>query len=108
VPQPHVARLLNDAPGFAGRLEFGAATNLVSEGAGTVVLSVLRFGGTNGTVTLQVAPVPWWIPYSQDFQFAPPNLTFAPGQTSNAFVVTISDDLELEALWTLYELKDSN
>jgi len=106
VPQSHVARVLNDAPGICGDLEFWRATNLVSEGR--VRWSFSGAASEEPTqLSLSKCAGACWIPYSQDFH-ATTNLTFAPGQTSNAFIATIMMILSWRPCGRYTSLKDSN
>src|SRR5262249_10007794 len=91
----------NDAQG-KGQFQFSAAGYSVNENAGTVTITVLRTGGSAGTATVQYATydipdaaAPAWAP--GDYRPASGKLTFAPGETSKTFTVTILNDNLVEA-----------
>ena len=79
-----------------GYLQFTTTAWSVGEAGGTIQLTVTRMGGSAGTVTVQCATINGTATAGADFTSIASNLSFAPGETSKSFVVTINDDVLLE------------
>jgi hypothetical protein len=73
----------------AAVLQFSSASYSVSESAIHAVITVLRTGDTSGTVTVNYATSDGTATADRDYLAASGPLTFAPGQTSQTFQVTI-------------------
>ncbi len=89
--------------GQPGTLQFSSATYSVGEGGGTVTLTVNRTGGTTGAVTVDyslgggTATGGASCGGSVDYVNTGGTVSFANGETSKAFNVTICDDAFVEA-----------
>ncbi len=90
-PDATVTIVDNDSP---GTLQFSAPTFTVHENGGTAVLTVSRARASEfqGTVTVDYAVSSGTAVLGQDFTSATGTLTFAPGETSKTFTVSIVDD----------------
>ena len=88
----HVMRVLSGEASFPGWFEFTSPLYQVDEGAGNVVVPVCRYGGTTGAVTVHYEAQSGSATAWSDFIPQSGALSFAPGQTSNYFVVPILDD----------------
>jgi len=75
-----------------GTLQFGAALYSVPETAGTAVLSVIRTGGSLGTVTVPYQTVAVNATPGLDFVATAGTLTFASGQTAGTIRVPVLAD----------------
>ena len=86
--------IIDDDVVLPGVLELSAATANVDEDAGTVVLSVVRNGGSDGEVTVQYTTnsIVDGAVAGSDYNAASGQLTFADGETAKNIVVTILDD----------------
>jgi uncharacterized protein (UPF0548 family) len=74
-----------------GSLQFSAATFSAAEG-GSATITVTRTGGSDGTVTVQVATSGGNATAGADFIDAAQTLTFADGETSRSFTIPIRTD----------------
>jgi Calx-beta domain len=75
-----------------GSLQFSAMAYSVNESAGMATVAVVRVGGTNGTVTVNYATSNGTAISPTDYIAASGTLTFATGQTSAVFTVSIVND----------------
>lgn len=78
-------------------LAFPSANYTVSESAGSIDITVVRTDGTNGVLTVNFATSNGTATASTDYVATNGVLTFAEGQTTNAFNIVILDDLILES-----------
>ncbi|MDB5386973.1 MAG: hypothetical protein JWM11_2619 [Planctomycetaceae bacterium] len=92
----------NDVAQPKGQLQFSAANYSVSEGDGTVSITVTRTNGSAGSVSVQYRtfdmstnPNPAW--GEGDYHSTSGKLTFAAGETSKTFTVRIIDDTQVES-----------
>lgn len=92
----------NDVTQSNGQFQLGSAGYSVNENAGTVTITVLRIDSSAGTATVQystydlpTAAAPAW--GQGDYRVTSGKLTFAPGETSKTFTVTILNDKLIEA-----------
>ena len=85
----------------AGNLTFNQPAYAVSEGAGTIVITVLRTNGTTGVVTAGYLTSPGTATAGADYTSAAGLLTFADGQSSQTITITIANDSEVEGDETL-------
>jgi uncharacterized repeat protein (TIGR01451 family) len=76
-----------------GMLALSAASFSVSEGAGSVTITVNRTGGTDCSVTVDFATSNGTASAGLDYSATSGTLTFGPGVTSQTFVVPITDDI---------------
>jgi Domain of unknown function (DUF4394)/Calx-beta domain/Domain of unknown function (DUF4214) len=75
-----------------GSFAFSAATASVSEGAGSVQITVNRIGDTTGAASIDFASSDGTAEQRSDYNIAIGTLTFAPGETSKTFNIFITDD----------------
>ena len=74
-----------------GSLQFAAPGYSVNENAGSVTVTVNRVGGTAGSTSVDYSYSTLATP-GTDFSLTPGTLTFADGETSKTFTVTILND----------------
>jgi uncharacterized delta-60 repeat protein len=86
--------ILNDDSGVG----FSSAAYTINEGVvgGTVLISVVRTGATNGTATVDYTTASGTATAGQDFSTRSGTLTFAPGVTLQTFNVPIAEDQLIE------------
>ena len=82
-------------------IQFGAATYSVNENAGTLSVTLTRTSGLSESAWVEVIAVirtgqSDWATIDQDFQAPRTTLTFAPGETSKTYTVSILDDRIIE------------
>jgi ELWxxDGT repeat protein len=75
-----------------GQIQFGAAVYTVFEDGGSVTITVVRTGGSDGTSTIGYTTRNGTALAGTDYQAASGTLVFNAGDTSKSFVVTILDD----------------
>ena len=75
-----------------GSFQFNAPTYVVNERGGNTLVTVLRNGSTNGTVTVHYATANNTAVSGINFVATNGTLTFAAGQTAASFAVQIQDD----------------
>ncbi len=75
-----------------GQLEFSASSYSIAEDAGSVVLTVYRAGGSDGTVTVDYSTGDGTAQAGLDYEEKSGTLAFSPGVVSQTFSVNISDD----------------
>jgi uncharacterized delta-60 repeat protein len=75
-----------------GALQFSSANFSVSENAGTATITVNRVGGSAGSTTVTYSAFGNTATPGSDFTLTPGTLTFADGETSKSFDVTIVND----------------
>jgi hypothetical protein len=86
----------DDAQPQPGQLRFSATGYSVNEGTAIASISVLRTGGSDGTVTVNYATSNGSATAGADYSAASGTLSFAPGVTSRAFSVPIINDATYE------------
>jgi hypothetical protein len=94
-PAGEVVLNINENDG-AQVVEFVKGAYSVLETAPKVVLSVVRKGGTAGTVTVDYATVDGSATQPADYTLTSGTLTFAPGQATKTVAVPILDDTDTE------------
>ena len=82
----------DDPPPPAGSLQFSAAAFSVAEGGASVTVSVMRSGGSAGTVTVDYASADGSATAGSDYTATAGTLDFVDGVTSQSFSVAILDD----------------
>jgi len=83
----------NEASAFgSGSFVFSRASYQVTEGEGTVLLTVNRLGGTKNTVTVSYTTTNGTAISSQDYTITNGTLTFEPNESSKTFSIPISTD----------------
>jgi glucose/arabinose dehydrogenase len=75
-----------------GTLAFNAAAYTVSENGGTIQVTVTRTGGTSGAATVNYATGNGTASAGSDYTAASGTLSFAAGETSKSFNITIIND----------------
>ena len=84
-----------------GTLAFSKAADSVNEDAGTITITVVRTGGSDGIVTVNYATSNGTAEDGQDYTGDSGTLTFADGQASAEIVLQITDDIDIESNETL-------
>ncbi|MDQ6808019.1 MAG: hypothetical protein M3Z64_01115 [Verrucomicrobiota bacterium] len=80
----------------ASTFQFSSATYLVNEGAGSVVITVVRSGGLQLVASVNYATSDGTAVAGSDYTSASGTLTFNSGETSKTFTVPITDDAFVE------------
>jgi len=96
-----VSILENDAPPQAGSLQFSGANYSVAEDAGSALITVTRTGGSAGAVAVDYASADGSATAGSDYSASGGTLSFAGGEVSRSFNVTILDDQAFEGDETL-------
>lgn len=81
--------------------QFSAANYTVNENAGTVVINVTRTGDTSGAVSVNYATSDGTAQQRLDYLATTGTLSFAAGETSKTFTVSIIDDAYVEGNETI-------
>lgn len=84
-----------------GTLAFSQATASVNEDDGTLTITVVRTGGSDGTVTVNYATSNGSATAGDDYTANSGTLTFADGETSKDIELQIIDDISIESNETL-------
>ena len=84
-----------------GTLAFSQATASVNEDDGTLTVTVVRTGGSDGTVTVNYATSNGSATAGDDYTANSGTLTFADGETSKDIELQIIDDISIESNETL-------
>lgn len=85
-----------------GKLQFSQPIYTVNENAGSQIVTVLRTGGTTGTVTVDYATTgSGTASAAGDFTPASGTLLFLDGETTKTFTVTVQDDQTNEQTETI-------
>lgn len=85
-----------NSAGATGSAQFSVSALTVLEDIGTVQLTVLRTGGTSGSLTLQYATANGTAIAGQDYTATSGTLTFSAGQTSRTIQIPITNDATTE------------
>ena len=86
-----------DAASAAGSLQFSASSIAAIEDVGTLPITVLRAGGTAGSLTVDFATTNGTAIAGEDYTSTSGTLTFGAGETSKTIQVPITDDSTTEA-----------
>jgi len=86
----------NDPVPAAGSLQFGGASYSVAENASAVLITVVRNGGSFGTVTVNYGTADGSATAGSDYAASAATLSFADGETSKSFSVPVLDDSNYE------------
>lgn len=73
-------------------IQFSAASYSVNENAGVVTITVTRTGSTTSTSTVRYSGTNGTAKYGTDYGGPNGSLSFARGETSKRFTVSITDD----------------
>ncbi|NJN66690.1 MAG: hypothetical protein HC884_08185 [Chloroflexaceae bacterium] len=92
-----VVTIVDDEAQKAGVLQFREPTLTISEDDGQARVEVERIGGSSSTVRVAYTTIPGSARAGADYPTTSGTLTFADGETVQAFSVPITDDLEIEA-----------
>lgn len=84
------------SPSDAGSLALSSVNYTVSEAVGSQAIAVNRTQGSTGTVTVDYSTSDDTAGADEDYVAAMGTLTFADGETSQAFSVTINEDTSVE------------
>lgn len=85
-----------DSTGAAGSVQFSVSSMAVIEDLGLMTVTVLRTGGTTGTVTVEYATTDITAIAGQDYTATSGTLTFNGGETMKTFQIPILDDATTE------------
>jgi uncharacterized delta-60 repeat protein len=91
-PRLYLARLHGGSIAGAGAMEFSTPFFEVPENAGAATITVLRRGGTTGSVTVDYRALPGSATDGVDFTSVSGTLSFAEGETAQSFSVPILND----------------
>ncbi|HEX7317620.1 MAG TPA: Calx-beta domain-containing protein [Pyrinomonadaceae bacterium] len=80
------------SPSPAGQFRFSASTYTAAEAGGAVTITVTRTGGSDGAVNVNYGTWDGTATAGADYQTASGTLSFADGETSKTFSVTVHDD----------------
>lgn len=87
----------SDTVGVNGNLQFSVNSIRVIEDVGVVNVTVLRKGGSSGTLSIDYATIEGTATAGQDYTVTSGSLTFEGGETSKSFQIPITDDAVTEA-----------
>ncbi|HEX7333951.1 MAG TPA: SBBP repeat-containing protein [Pyrinomonadaceae bacterium] len=85
-----------DAAGAVGSLHFSVNSIAAIEDVGTLPITVLRTGGSSGSLTVDFATANGTAIAGQDYTATSGTLTFAAGETSKTIQIPIVDDATTE------------
>lgn len=85
-----------DATGATGSVQFSVSTLNVVEDVGVATVTVLRTGGTSGTLSVDYATANGTAVAGQDYTSTAGTLTFNGGETSKTIQIPIADDSPTE------------
>ena len=99
-----------DATGAAGSVQFSVGTMSVIEDVGMLPVTVLRTGGTAGTLSVDYSTANGTALAGQDYAAVSGTLTFSAGETSKTIQIPITDDstTETEETFTVSLRNDAN
>src|SRR3989344_1749178 len=80
----------------AGTISFGATSYAIQENMTTLTVTVLRAGGTTGTVNVNYATSNGSATSGSEYSSTNGTLTFSSGETSKTFTVGIIDDTSID------------
>ncbi|HEX6046526.1 MAG TPA: Calx-beta domain-containing protein, partial [Pyrinomonadaceae bacterium] len=80
----------------AGSAEFSVSSRTVNEDVGSIVVTVLRNGGTSGTLAVDYVTLDGTTTAGQDYTAVSGTLVFNEGETSKSFQIQINNDTTLE------------
>lgn len=91
----------------AGSFRFTTGSYKVDEDEGTVLINIIRYGGTEGVVTVEYETSDGTADKGNDYDATSGRITIADGKTTGSFTVPIIDDNESEGNETVtLKLKD--
>ena len=91
------ARFVDDGTTFPGIIGFITTNQTVAEATATVVYTVRRTGGSDGSVSVHYATAAGQALAGSDFQDASGTLSWDDGDTSDRFItINLIDDAEVE------------
>ncbi|MFN2533378.1 MAG: Calx-beta domain-containing protein [Pyrinomonadaceae bacterium] len=97
-PSPGASPTPSPTPAPPGdTVQFSAATYTVSEGAGSITINVTRSGNTSNAASVEYGTFDSSASERNDYTTSLGTLHFAPGETSNSFIVFITDDAYVES-----------
>lgn len=86
----------SSGPAAGGNLSLESSQYVVSEGAGSVTIRIVRTGGSTGVVSLDYATIDSTAVAGEDYIARSGTVTFADGQTSGSITIPITDDSDIE------------
>jgi hypothetical protein len=86
-----------DAASAAGSVQFSASSIAAIEDVGTLPITVVRTGGSAGSLTVDFATTNGTAIAGQDYTSTSGTLTFGAGETSKTIQIPITDDSTTEA-----------
>jgi Calx-beta domain len=95
-PTPTPVPTPTPTPAPLGVIQFSAASYSVNEDAGSVTITVTRSGSTSGSASVQYATSDGNALSPGDYNVISGTITFAAGETSKSFAVSITDDIVRE------------
>lgn len=90
-----------DATNVAGSAEFSVEARTINEDVGSITVTVLRKGGTAGTLRVDYFTADGTTTAGQDYTAVSGTLVFNPGETSKSFQIQINNDTTPEQDETL-------
>lgn len=99
-----------DPTGTAGNLQFTASTIAAIEDVGTLSVTVVRTGGTTGTVSVDYSTANGTAIAGQDYTATSGTLTFSGGETTRTIQIPITNDstTETDETFTISLRNDAN
>ncbi len=85
-----------DATGASGNVQFSVSTFAVLEDVGLATITVVRKGGTTGSLTVDYATANGTATAGQDYTATSGTLSFSGGETSKTFQIPIAEDANTE------------
>lgn len=97
-PTPVVLTIIDNeaVPAGTGSLKMSTSNYSVNEDANRVSVTVMRVGGTKGTVTVQYRTVDGTARAGSDFTSVTGTLTFLPGESAKTVKIDIKNDTDSE------------
>jgi ELWxxDGT repeat protein len=92
-----VLTIVNTDPPLAGTLQFSAASYSAPESGDGIQVTVIRSGGTNGTVSVQYSVSDDTAVADVNYTAGAGTLTFADGETTKTFTIPVLDDGQVTA-----------
>ena len=86
----------SNAAGATGSVHFNVSSVAVIEDVGNATVTVLRSGGSTGSLTVQYATANGTAIAGQDYTAASGTLSFGPGETSKTIQIPIANDVPTE------------
>ena len=95
-PDQATITIQDDDMSTAGEIHFSQSVYTVTEKGGTATITVVRSGGSNGTVSVNYTTSDGTATAGSDYTAASGTLTFGDGETNKTFTVAILQDTVVE------------